>query len=197
MSSAPRYLQLPTEASSRAPQGAKAKPLWFEFSRTIEPRDLAMILSGEAAARRRPLSVIRAAHHQVAKLVAQNYSDVEVSGITGRSPTSVKQLRFDPAFKHLVAHYRDMADAIEVDVLAQAKNLSSAALAELQQRIEENPERFSEEDLTKLAEKLMDRTGLGPSKTIKTIDAVGVVQALVAKKQAEAAGRVIEPEAAD
>lgn len=192
-SASPRFLT-DVLAGSPKPGGKAPSPISFEFLRPLDEGDLELIERGETGALRKPLRAIRAAHHEVAKLVAQNYTNVEISARTGRSPTSVQQLRRDPAFKELVAFYANEAREIEVDVLRQAKNLSAGAIAEIQQRLEESPEQFSVEDLTKLAEKLMDRTGHGPTKTIQRLDTADAIKRLIERKQAAQAGKVIERE---
>lgn len=186
-------LTLPPSLSSR---GRPAKEVNAEFLRPLEPQDIALILNGEVGWRAKPLQKLRAAHHTIAFLLVSGDGDAEVSRKTGRSTSSIQALKQDPAFQQLLSSYSKMGDEARADVFRQAADLSSAALAELQERVEQEPETFTNKELLEVSEKLMDRTGLGPSKTIKTFNGADVVKELVRQKEAERAGRVIDPEEA-
>jgi hypothetical protein len=106
---------------------------------------------------------IRHAHHTLARLIAEGKKDIEISAITGYSPSRISILKGDPAFADLVAYYTSQVEAIFVDVHERLKTLTVEAIEELATRLEENPESFTSRDLLLVAELAADRSGFGPS----------------------------------
>jgi hypothetical protein len=66
--------------------------------------------------------------------------------------------------------------------------LGTAATEEIQQRLEEEPESFTNEELRKLAETTLDRGGYGPNRSI-SVESRSVSVNLVEAIKAEAASR--------
>lgn len=123
---------------------------------------------------------VRAAHHAVARELARGATAIEVSAITGYSPIRVANLKGDPTFQELIAHYRSQVDAHFENVVKKMTTLSADALDELSQRLDETPELFSVKELRELAVATLDRTGHSPvTKTQNTnvnIDASALAQ---------------------
>jgi hypothetical protein len=115
----------------------------------------------------RGLRRLRDTHHALARLIAVGSSNIEASALTGYDPGYISVLKADPAFKELVAHYRANLDLAQTDIVARMSGLSASFLAELQQRLEDDPEKLSNNFVLEALKVLLDRTGHAPvSKTI-------------------------------
>lgn len=172
------------------PRGRRGNPSTPPtFLRDIKHEDLALLASpGAEVAAARPITRIRAQHHLAARLIAEGRKPVEVAGITGYTPARIVQLRADPAFCELVSHYKGQVDARYLDVHARLALLGTMATEELQERLEEDAESFSNEELRKLAETTLDRGGYGPNRSI-SVESRSVSVHLVEAIKAEAASR--------
>ena len=159
------------------------------FLRDIRHEDLALLASpGAELAQSRPITRIRAQHHLAARLIAEGRKPVEVAAITGYTPARIQQLRNDPAFQELCSHYKGQVDARYLDVHARLALLGTMATEELQERLEEDPEAFSNEELRKLAETTLDRGGYGPGRSL-SVESRSVSVSLVESIKAESASR--------
>ncbi len=104
------------------------------------------------------LQRLRSGHHQLAQLLAADVSVVDASLITGRSPGNIYQLQQDPAFKELLAYYAEQQEGRDFDAYKRLVTLGGTALEILQERLEENPEKFTNNELRQLVESTMDRS---------------------------------------
>ena len=182
-------LDLNLPASGR---GRPSKEITISYARDLSERDLVALMTCESGAKPKPLQKLRAAHHNIAILLSQGKGDTEVARITGRSVGNIHLLKRDPAFVNLLNHYAQMGEQALADVYQQLSATGQAALATLQERLEEDPDSFDAKDLVKIVEVAMDRTGHGPTRTIKTLNTADAIKELVEKKKAERAGRVID-----
>jgi hypothetical protein len=114
-----------------------------------------------------PIKQIRQAHHEIARLLAQGVKAVEISGITGYSQSRISILQNDPAFKNLMSFYETENKELNVDVQLRLRSLGLDAIGQISERLEESPEDFSNEELRKLAETVLDRGGFGPKSSIQ------------------------------
>lgn len=105
---------------------------------------------------------IRNTHHALARLLAEGRKQVEVSAITGYSPSYISSIQNDPAFKNLVAYYKGQVEETFTSVHERLAALSMLSAEELQQRLTENPEEFTVRELNELLSLSADRTGFGP-----------------------------------
>lgn len=105
---------------------------------------------------------IRDSHHSLARLIADGVKDVDISAITGYSPSRISILKNDPAFSNLVEHYRRNRSEAFATVHERFVSLSKDAAEELQARLDEKPESFDNEELMELTKLAADRTGFGP-----------------------------------
>lgn len=128
--------------------------------REICPEDLARLRAGR---RMGPPAMQRArtTHHLAAREVAKGQSDVQVSEIVGYTPMRIAQLRADPAFQELVAHYRITEGVGQEFVQRRLLAMGLALTEELMDRMERQPEKFSLEELRRWTETLLDRSGHG------------------------------------
>lgn len=110
------------------------------------------------------LKRLRHTHHLLAMVLAEGASHSQASALTGYSPNTINLLNQDPAFKDLIAHYRTATMAEFEDIRRRAASLGLSFLDELQERLEETPETFTNKEVKECASMLLDRTIL-PSKT--------------------------------
>lgn len=107
-------------------------------------------------------------HHRVARAIASGMSNGEVAAVCGRSITRVSQLRGDPAFQELIAHYRSMitaewlgnADPV-IDFMRNNALKAQAMLSDKLDAAAESDEFLPTRDLVSIAELGLDRTGYG------------------------------------
>ena len=162
MSSA--LLQL--EALALAGGGARvSEPC--EVLRKIVEADLPLLRSeltehswarARAGAAQGTLSALRQGHQQLAQLIAAGLDPREAAWATGRSVSGVQGLLSDPAFQDLLEYYRANQRERDFNAFERLVTLGGTAMGVLQERIEENPERFSNNELRQLMESAMDRS---------------------------------------
>lgn len=102
-----------------------------------------------------PIKQLRASHHQLAQLLCQGRPDSEVSLITGYSLSRISILKSDPTFKELMAGYQEIRNQVFVDTLERMKILGLSTLDELQERLEQSPERWSNRELMEMADLML------------------------------------------
>lgn len=134
----------------------RGKPLEVALVRELSKGDLIDLLPqdepAEGASGSSLISRIRHSHHQIARLMASGRKLVEISAILGYSPNWLSSLKNDPAFRELLAYYSANQEAIMVEAIERQKNLGLAALEELQERLETDPEAFGNRELMELVE---------------------------------------------
>lgn len=108
------------------------------------------------------LKAIRATHHRLAQLLAGGMDEVQASVLCNYTRYRVSHLRQDPAFQELEAYYRGNVDIEFADFVSAAKELSMDLLGKLQQDLDENPEKFTTQQLIEAIKVLADRTGHAP-----------------------------------
>ena len=182
-------ISLPPRLNS---QGKAPRELFLQYVRDISLEDLQTILVTELGSEHRPLQRIRQVHHSIAMLLAQGKEEVDVSRITGRSPANIRMLKQDPAFQNLLRHYTQMGVQAMADVFQQLSDTGQAALAALQEKLEEDPDSIPDNLKIKIVEVAMDRTGHGPSRTVRNLSTADAIRDLVERKKAEDRGRVID-----
>jgi hypothetical protein len=119
----------------------------------------------ELTADSRPLVKVRNTHHLAARSLAEGKKDVEVSLITGYTPARIGQLKDDPSFQELLAYYKSQVESKWLSVQERLASIGLAVSEEMMSRFEEDPSRFSNEELRRWFETTMDRSGNGPSAT--------------------------------
>jgi hypothetical protein len=106
-------------------------------------------------------------HHRLARALAEGIAPGEAGVICGYQNSRVSILQADPAFKQLVRMYRTQVDAQFIGMQERLAEIASSAADIISDRLEENPDSFEVGDLTKLVSLGADRTGNGPSNTVK------------------------------
>ena len=135
-----------------------------EVIRQIEARDLPLLAqelrerNWQSQAPDRIVSVLRTGHQQLAQLLASGINALDASMITGRSVASIRTLQVDPAFKELLAYYAEQQEQFKFDAYARLVTLGGTAMDVLQERLEEAPDRFTNNELRQIVESTMDRS---------------------------------------
>lgn len=108
---------------------------------------------------------IRAMHHLQARMIAEGNSPSRVAAALCTSPARVKAMLGDPAFQELVAYYTDQKDVLWLETQQMLSLLGRSAAQELQRRLDEKPEGFSNNELKGVMESALDRSD-APNKTV-------------------------------
>ena len=142
-------------------QGRRAKPLVVDVVRALTPEDLADLTDPGALVVTpfQSLKRITHAHHSIAKLLVKGYPNAQVSEISGYAPAYISTLQRDPAFAELVSYYRSEREIVFVDTLERMKALGLATLDELQHRLAEDPDGWSNRELMEMAKLMLGDTG--------------------------------------
>ena len=157
------HLEIELDLTELARPGRRPKPLAMEVVRPLRPSDLALLAS-DAGSKPASLKRLSDRHHGLARLLAKGAGEAEAGAIMGYTPSRVSVLKGDPAFKELLEFYRDRADESFRMTLDQLGGLSADVVIELRERLEDNPEEFTNEELRRLLETTADRSGNGPTR---------------------------------
>lgn len=148
--------------------GAGKSPVTVSVLRDLTEGDKAFLAQQPTAARNgTQLRRLRDSHHKIAKLLADGLDPAEVSQISGYSLSRVYVLANDPTFRELVSFYRENKDKEYSDFHARMASFATDAVQELHARLDEEPEKMTNEFLADMVKTLADRTGHAPvSKSI-------------------------------
>ena len=136
------------------PFGEK-NPLFYEKVRELTEEDAVRLLSRQIGAEvggPPSLKRLRHTHHLLAQALAAGHTAEMASLMTGYTPARVNQLRTDPTFVELMAHYGSVEDQRVVDLGTRLGALGLASVDELQERLERDPDGFSKKELMGLAD---------------------------------------------
>jgi hypothetical protein len=104
------------------------------------------------------LTALRQGHQALAQSLAAGMSPEEAAWATGRSVQGVRSLLSDPAFEELLAYYRENQRERDFNAFERLVTLGGTAMGILQERLEESPDKFSNNELRTLMEASMDRS---------------------------------------
>lgn len=137
------------------------------FVREIVPEDFPRILDGkpEEAPGRTHMQRLRTTHHLAARSLAEGKSVMDTAIITGYTPERIYQLQQDPTFQECLAYYKDQVREKWLNVQERLAALSLDMTEEIQRRLDEVPDSFTNEELRRWVETLADRSGNGPTST--------------------------------
>lgn len=144
------------------PRRGASQPLSIAYERDLTMDDLAGLQSGALVSTTPPIAKLKSAHHNMARLLADGRKAVEVSAITGYSQSRISLLQKDPAFAELVQYYKAQAAEVYLDVHSRLAQVGMGALDELQDRLDEKPETFTNKELQSLVETTFDRSVAPP-----------------------------------
>lgn len=139
--------------------------------RELTDGDKAFLAKQPTAARNgTQLRRLRDSHHKIAKLLADGLDPAEVSQISGYSLSRVYVLSNDPTFRELVSFYRENKDKEYSDFHARMASFATDAVQELHARLDEEPDKMTNEFLAEIVKTLADRTGHAPVSKSVNID---------------------------
>lgn len=182
--------------SSLSRRSTKTEPWQINYVRDIGPEDAALMQTAALAPtnQRAPLARLREPHHHLAKLLAEGTERVAASRITGYCTSRIKTLENDPAFNELIAHYRETKAAAAPDIDQAITNSALIAGQLLQERMEDEPDSFSNKELLAIRDASLDRIGKGPTskRTLEVVNVQGVLAEMRDMMAAEGAMRIVD-----
>lgn len=104
---------------------------------------------------------LRASHHELARLLAQDEPLEVISAMTGYSPSWISNLRRDPSMDRLIEHYRVQKDLVYVDLLERQKLLGVMVVQELTARVAEKAQDMSSRELGEIFKEVV-KPGTSP-----------------------------------
>lgn len=155
-------MRVSLDLGRKAGHDADMKPTAFfaEIARplTAEEIDLPAAPSEAPALKR-----LSERHKRMARMLAQGMTPTQVCHATGILPPRLSVLQRDPSFSALVDFYAKQADEIFVETTERLAEVSGAALDEIMDRLEVQPEQLKMGELLDIAKLGLDRTGHAPA----------------------------------
>lgn len=143
-------------------KGRAPKPVAAAVVRELDHADM-VLLSSERGVKPSAIKRITERHHALARTIANGSMKIgEAAVLHGYTLSRVSILQNDPAFKELLAFYREDAQRPYRDLHVRLSGLATDAAEELSNRLEEKPEDISIGQLVELTKMGADRTGFGP-----------------------------------
>lgn len=141
-------------------------------------------------------------HHALARVIATGVTKEEAAIVAGYAYDRVATLEGDPAFQELVAFYKSKIETAFEETAVRLAGFARDVLTELQDRLEDKPNEFTNRELKELAQLAFDRTGLGPKQTVEQNVTVNLADKINLARQRAldvrlAAARNITPENED
>lgn len=154
--------------------GRPRKPLEATSVRPLVEADLELAATVERHSQPPAIKRITDRHHALARLLAAGTPEGEAAMILGYDNSRVSILKQSPAFQELLALYRAEVDREFATTLDHMAGLSRDALLELRQRLEDEPEKFSNRELLSVVNDMVDRADVdgGDSKLPTRIELV-------------------------
>lgn len=151
------------------PRGRKAQPLEISFRRELNEADVQALWDvpeGGLESTTRPLVKLRYQHHYLARLLAEGRSGADCALYTGYDPSRISILKQDPAFSELITYYKTQVDEVYVNVHERLAALGLNSAEELMDRLDVQPEKFTNRELMELSALGLDRAGFGPQSKV-------------------------------
>ena len=140
--------------------GRKASPLTIDFIRELEQADVDALLAPPVV---KPMALapvvreLKESHHRLAMLMATERSQVQVSLLSGYSEAYIGRLTNDPMFRSLMDQYGKLEEVKFRDTLEKMDSVGRDALNELQLRLAEAPESFSNRELVETVDSMISK----------------------------------------
>lgn len=109
-------------------------------------------------------------HHALARNLAGGMKEAEAALVCGISNSRISILKNDPQFQELLEFYRGEVDLVYRDMHEKLAGVASIALDELQERLEDTPEKVSMGHLMEVVKLGADRTGFGPQSSTTNLN---------------------------
>lgn len=186
-------MDLNLETLSLRTKGRATAPMVAVVEREATMEDLESLVE-EKGSKPALLRRLSDRHHSLARLVATGQTKGACAAMTGFSISRVSILMGDPTFAELVQFYRSQEEKIFRGVAEKLTGIASAALDELEERLEETPEDFSVNQLLEVVKTGADRTGFGPQSTQTSVNVhLGLAERMEeARRKAQAASNIID-----
>lgn len=126
---------------------------------------------------------LRAKHHALARAIASGIADGEAAILVGYTASRLSILKSDPSFNELVRFYSAKVDEQYLGMHERMAGLGLDAVNELSDRLDEDPEAFSNTQLMEMASRMADRTGHGPSSSTNVNVKVGLADRLAESRK--------------
>lgn len=148
---------------SRRGRGKSPAPLGVCVERPLTREDIEEIGTKEVGVSAPPpISQLRDSHHEVARLMAQGFRQVDISRKTGYSQSRLSVLKNDPAFSELVESYREVVEEVFIDTNHKLKSLTDDGISIMHERLLDDPDSISDTLLLDLIKAVADRAGFAP-----------------------------------
>lgn len=145
--------------------GRASRPLTATQVRELDSCDIAL-LAEERGVQAPPLKRLSERHHALARCLASGMEDGDAAITCGYVISRVSILKADPAFRELLAFYRQDVNSKYLDMHGVLAGLSLDAAMELRERLEADAQvedkTMSVGQLIELTKLGADRTGFGP-----------------------------------
>jgi hypothetical protein len=152
----------------------KAPAVWA--TRPLAAEELPSVIENPSGGEKHRLKKIRDVHHQAARAMATGGSNMEVGAVVGMSAQRINELRHDPAFQELLAHYREENAEIWRNVRERASQLGITASEVIQERLLERPESVATKDLLAVMQSGLDYGGHKQSEKHEHVHAHGSLE---------------------
>ena len=130
--------------------------------------------------------------HALARALASGIGEGEAALIVGMTGSTVSILKMDPSFRELVAFYQADVDRAFTSMHNTLAALSQDAAEVLRERLEEDPDDISPNQLIELVKLGADRTGFGPKSTQDVNVNVGLAARMQEARERVAARKMID-----
>lgn len=178
------------------PVRTRLPPAQLSFDRELTLEDLAERRArwGELNASWPAVKRLTHRHHALARTLASGVKPADAAAICGYELHTVHILKMNPAFMELVNFFARNVNERYIEMQAGMAALGADVVETLHERLDTEPETFSNHELIDLMAKTADRTGAGPSTTNVQVNIhAGLAERLeAARKKAREASLIIE-----
>jgi transcriptional regulator with XRE-family HTH domain len=159
------------------PNGRTGTMLLMSAKRELTQGDLLLLATQPKADRSTPapsIQVLRATHHQAARLIARGLSYQQVAREVGRTAQRISDLMRDPTFRELVSYYESQLEELttedSIEFSGIVKDIARLSAEEIQVRLDDPVQRSQIPigELRQLMGDALSRTVL-PQKTAQPI----------------------------
>lgn len=176
ITSTPRVFVMGNELGLKVADRVEAPvALEIEVTRAVPltDREVAEVDNEATLAMMPTVDRVKAYHHEVARLTALGFKNIEIARITGRAPGTISTLQNSPMFRELVAHYHEKRDNDAMNLIERMEFMTLDALEAIHERLMDPEQRtaIGTDTLRKLAIDLADRVGLSPVSRSEVIHA--------------------------
>ncbi len=164
-------MKLDIDIAKLSGPGRLPVPLSYEIVREVNEADIAALQNIPAGSKAPELKRLSNRHHALARMLASGISQTEAAVALGYSVSRVSILLDSPAFQELHALYKEKKETEFISTFELMAGVSRDALQVLAERLEDTPDRFSVNELTRVSTEFSDRAE-GGNQNIATLPTV-------------------------